>query len=69
MSYRKKASRTRRRREDGAPSRWDQYRELLVRKRVPEKAQRWYVAHVLAFAREQPPEARVCAKVGRGGSG
>jgi len=30
------------RRENGTPSRWDQDRELLVTKRIPQKAQRWY---------------------------
>ena len=34
------------RRENGTPSRWDQYRELLVAKRIPQKAQRWYLIHV-----------------------
>ena len=37
------------RRENGTPSRWDQYRELLVAKRIPQKAQRWYVTHVEQF--------------------
>ena len=37
------------RRENGTPSHWDQYRELLVAKRIPEKAQRWYVTHVEQF--------------------
>jgi integron integrase len=46
-----------RRRENGVPSRWDQYRELLVRKGVPQKAQRWYVARVEAFLKEMRPES------------
>ena len=37
------------RRENGTPSRWEQYRELLVAKRIPQKAQRWYVTHVQDF--------------------
>ncbi len=37
------------RRENGTPSRWDQYRELLIAKRIPEKAQRLYVTHVEQF--------------------
>ena len=37
------------RRENGTPSRWDQYRELLVAKRIPQKAQRWYLIHVEQF--------------------
>lgn len=41
--------RTCQRRENGTPSRWDQYRELLVAKQIPAKAQRWYVAHVERF--------------------
>ena len=40
---------TSRRRESGSPSRWDPYRELLVAKRIPGKAQRWHVAHVEQF--------------------
>ena len=46
-----------RRRENGVPSRWDQYRELLVRRGVPQKAQRWYVARVEAFLKEVRPES------------
>lgn len=46
-----------RRREIGVPSRWDQYRELLLRRGVPQKAQRWYVARVEAFLKEIRPES------------
>jgi hypothetical protein len=46
-----------RRRENGTPSRWDQYRELLVRKQVPHKAQRWYVVHVETFLKELRPNS------------
>ena len=45
------------RREDGTPSRWDQYVDLLARKHVPEKARRWYVARVEAFLKELRPES------------
>jgi hypothetical protein len=37
------------RREHGTPSRWDQYWALLVAKRIPQQAQRWYVTHVQDF--------------------
>jgi len=43
------------RRENGSPSRWEQYRALLVAKRIPEKAQRWYVVHVQQFLRVVTP--------------
>ncbi len=46
---------SRSRREDGSPSRWDQYVDLLARKRIPEKARRWYVARVEAFLRACNP--------------
>ena len=46
-----------RRRENGVPSRWEQYRELLACKGVPQKAQRWYVARVEAFLKEMRPES------------
>ncbi len=42
------------RREDGAPSRWDQYRTLLNRKRGPRKAQVWHVRHVERFSQSSP---------------
>ncbi len=45
------------RREDGSPSRWDQYVDLLARKRIPEKARRWYVARVEAFLRACNPDS------------
>jgi len=41
--------------EKALPSRWQQYVELLERKGVPERAQRWYVARVEAFLREVKP--------------
>ena len=44
------------RRESGQLSYWDQYVELLVRKKVPEKARRWYVLRVETFLRQVKPE-------------
>lgn len=52
------------RRESGRPSRWDQYVELLGRKKVPEKARRWYVARVEAFLRQVKPESLLDLSVG-----
>lgn len=46
-----------RRRENGAPARWDQYRELLARHRVPHQAQRWYIAHVENLLRDLQPDS------------
>ena len=57
MSDQKIADAIPRRRENGSPSRWDQYRALLLRKRIPEKAQRWYVARVEGFLKEVRPES------------
>ncbi len=37
------------RREQGTPSRWDHYRELLATKRIAQEARRWYAAHVERF--------------------
>jgi integron integrase len=45
------------RRENGAPSRWDQFRELLVTKRIPQKAHRWYVTHVQQFLAAVKPNS------------
>ena len=45
------------RRETGRPSRWDQYVELLEKKKVPQKARRWYVARVEDFLRQVEPES------------
>lgn len=45
------------RNEHGLPSRWEQYRQLLVRKHVPQKAQRWYMVHVETFLKEVRPES------------
>ena len=45
------------RRESGQPSRWDQYVELLDRKKVPEKARRWYVTRVESFLSQVKPKS------------
>lgn len=45
------------RREDGAPSNWDRYVELLRRRGVPERAQRWYVRWVEVFLDAVRPAA------------
>jgi len=37
------------RREDGAPSNWDRYLDLLARRGVPEKFRCWYVRRVEDF--------------------
>ena len=34
------------RREDGSPSHWDRYLEVLARRGVPEKMRPWYVRRV-----------------------
>jgi len=44
-----------RRRENGAPSNWDRYTDLLTRKSVPEKARPWYVRHVEGFLKAIHP--------------
>jgi hypothetical protein len=44
-----------RRRENGLPSRWQQYLELLESKGVPPRARQWYVARVDAFLHEVQP--------------
>ena len=44
-------------REGGRPSRWDQYVELLDRKKVPDKARRWYVTRVESFLSQVKPES------------
>jgi integrase len=53
----KTSSIQRNRREDGTPSRWDQYVDLLARKQVPQKARRWYVGHVETFLKALRPES------------
>ena len=43
------------RREDGAPSNWDRYLEVLVRRGVPEKMRLWYVRRVEGFLKALRP--------------
>ncbi len=45
------------RRENGAPSHWEQYRELLVANRIPQRAQRWYCVHVQQFLAALKPSS------------
>lgn len=45
------------RREDGSPSRWDQYVALLESKRIPEKARPHYVRFVETFLRDLRPSS------------
>ena len=40
---------SRQRREDGSPSGWDRYLDLLMRERVPEKVRPWYVKRAKEF--------------------
>ena len=44
-------------RQDGSPSRWDQYVAVLERERVPEKARPHYVRFVEAFLRDLRPKS------------
>ena len=46
-----------RRRENGRPSRWDQYRELVVQRRIPHKAHQYYVSHLKRFLGELRPSS------------
>ena len=57
MSQNKPHKNPKRRRESGQPSHWDQYVELLDRKKVPENARRWYVTRVENFLRQVKPES------------
>lgn len=43
------------RREDGAPSNWDRYLDLLARRGVPEKVRLWYIRRVEGFLRRAVP--------------
>ena len=43
------------RREDGAPSNWDRYLDLLARRGVPEKMRSWYVRRVEGFLKARRP--------------
>ena len=44
-----------RRREDGAPSNWDRYVDLLRTRGVPERSHRWYVRRVEEFLKAVGP--------------
>ncbi|WP_200388857.1 hypothetical protein [Thiocapsa imhoffii] len=48
---------TRTRREDGAPSNWDRYLDLLIRRQVPAKFRQWYVRRVEDFLKDLKPAA------------
>ncbi|MBK1646046.1 hypothetical protein CKO25_15610 [Thiocapsa imhoffii] len=48
---------TRTRREDGAPSNWDRYLDLLIRREVPAKFRQWYVRRVEDFLKDLKPAA------------
>ena len=43
------------RREDGAPSNWDRYLDLLAHRGVPEKMRSWYVRQVEGFLKARRP--------------
>jgi site-specific recombinase XerD len=43
------------RREDGTPSNWDRYLDLLIHRGVPEKMRPWYVRRVEAFLKALRP--------------
>ena len=43
------------RREDGAPSNWDRYLDLLAHRGVPEKMRPWYVRRVEGFLKARRP--------------
>jgi hypothetical protein len=45
------------RRQDGAPSNWDRYLDLLIHRGVPEKMRPWYVRRVEAFLKALRPES------------
>ena len=43
------------RREDGSPSNWDRYLEVLIRRGVPETMRPWYVRRVEGFLKARRP--------------
>jgi hypothetical protein len=45
------------RREDGSPSNWDRYLDLLIRREVPAKSRQWYIRRVEDFLRDVKPTA------------
>jgi hypothetical protein len=51
-----KASLSRMRNENGKPSGWDRYADLLLRNHVAEKARPWYIRHAKAFLDTMPVE-------------
>jgi hypothetical protein len=44
------------RNENGKPSGWDRYADLLLRNHVAEKARPWYIRHAKAFLDTMPVE-------------
>ena len=50
-------NRARPRREDGSPSNWDRYLDLLIRRQVPAKFRQWYVRRVEDFLKDLKPTA------------
>ncbi len=44
------------RREDGKPSGWDRYLDLLIQNRVPEAARQWYVTRARQFIDGMRPD-------------
>ncbi len=45
---------TRTRREDGSPSNWDRYLDLLIRREVPAKSRQCYIRRVEDLLKEEP---------------
>ncbi|WP_295394440.1 hypothetical protein [uncultured Thiodictyon sp.] len=45
------------RRQDGTPSNWHRYRNLLIHHGVPEKMRPWYLLRVEAFLKALRPES------------
>jgi hypothetical protein len=43
------------RREDGSPSNWDRYLDLLIRRQVPAKSRQWYIRRVEEFLKDLKP--------------
>ncbi len=51
------ANTSRPRREDGSPSNWDRYLDLLIRCEVPGKFRQWYIRRVEDFLKDLKPAA------------
>ncbi len=49
--------RSRARREDGSPSNWDRYLDLLAKRGVPQRFHRWYVRRVEEFLKAVRPDS------------